>query len=125
MAQLADGREDYSGKCYISHAACEADARAVADLIEARFPGLNGKVGEITRIHEFIPFYGELAIVEIKDDGFYKIAVDFLELAAPETEEIPEEKNITREEFKDACRLVFSALTVLLTRKVFDECEND
>lgn len=44
MAGLAEGREDYSGKCYISHAACEADARAVADLIESRFPGLNGKV---------------------------------------------------------------------------------
>lgn len=44
MAQLAEDREDYSGKCYICHSACEADARAVADLIEARFPKLNGKV---------------------------------------------------------------------------------
>ena len=35
---------DYSGKCYISQAACYEDARAVADLVEARFPKLNGKV---------------------------------------------------------------------------------
>jgi DegV family protein with EDD domain len=38
-----DGRH-YSGKCYISHSACFEDARAVANLIEARFPDLNGKV---------------------------------------------------------------------------------
>ena len=44
MAQLAEDREDYSGKCYICHSACEADARAVADLVEARFPKLDGKV---------------------------------------------------------------------------------
>ena len=35
---------DYSGKCYISQSACYEDARAVADLIEERFPKLNGKV---------------------------------------------------------------------------------
>ena len=35
---------NYSGKCYISHSACFEDARAVADLIEASFPNLNGKV---------------------------------------------------------------------------------
>lgn len=34
----------YSGKCYISQSACYEDARAVADLIEARFPHLDGKV---------------------------------------------------------------------------------
>lgn len=34
----------YNGKCYISHSACYEDARAVADLIEAEFPNLNGKV---------------------------------------------------------------------------------
>ena len=34
----------YSGKCYISQSACYADARLVADLIEERFPNLNGKV---------------------------------------------------------------------------------
>lgn len=35
---------DYNGKCYISNSACYEDARAVADLVEARFPKLNGKV---------------------------------------------------------------------------------
>lgn len=34
----------YSGKCYISQSACYADARLVADLIEERFPNLDGKV---------------------------------------------------------------------------------
>lgn len=40
---LEEGRE-YSGKCYISQSACYEDARAVADLIEERFPHLDGKV---------------------------------------------------------------------------------
>lgn len=35
---------DYDGKCYMCHSACYEDARAVADLVEARFPRLNGKV---------------------------------------------------------------------------------
>ncbi|MBQ2675885.1 MAG: DegV family protein [Clostridia bacterium] len=35
---------DYSDKCYISHSACMEDARAVADLVESRFPKLKGKV---------------------------------------------------------------------------------
>ncbi|MBO4982784.1 MAG: DegV family protein [Clostridia bacterium] len=35
---------NYSGKCYISHADSYEDARQVADLIEERFPKLNGKV---------------------------------------------------------------------------------
>lgn len=35
---------DYNGKCYISHSACYEDARAVADLVESRFPRLNGRV---------------------------------------------------------------------------------
>ena len=35
---------DYDGKCFISHSNCYKDARAVADLIENRFPKLNGKV---------------------------------------------------------------------------------
>lgn len=35
---------DYDGKCYISNSACYEDARAVADLIEERFPKLDGKV---------------------------------------------------------------------------------
>ncbi len=49
MAQHADGGEAYSGKCYISQSACYEDARKVADLIEQRFPQLNGRV-EINNI---------------------------------------------------------------------------
>ena len=41
--QARDGL-DYDGKCYISHSACYEDTKAVADLIEERFPKLNGKV---------------------------------------------------------------------------------
>ena len=44
MATYADNGTDYDGKCYISNSACVEDARAVADLIESRFPKLNGKV---------------------------------------------------------------------------------
>lgn len=44
MEELADGGAAYSGKCYLCNAACYEDARAVADLVEARFPNLNGKV---------------------------------------------------------------------------------
>lgn len=35
---------DYSGKCYICQSACYEDARAVADIVEATFPKLNGRV---------------------------------------------------------------------------------
>ena len=44
MEQHAEGGLEYSGKCYISNSDCYEDARAVADLIEARFPRLNGPV---------------------------------------------------------------------------------
>lgn len=44
MAELAENGTEYSGKCYISQSDCYEDARQVADLIEARFPKLNGKV---------------------------------------------------------------------------------
>lgn len=44
MEEHAEGGHEYSGKCYISQSACMEDARAVADLVEARFPKLNGKV---------------------------------------------------------------------------------
>ena len=44
MEEFADNGLDYSGKCYISQSACYEDARAVADLVEQRFPKLNGKV---------------------------------------------------------------------------------
>lgn len=44
MVECADDGLDYSGKCYMSNSACLEDARQVADLVEARFPKLNGKV---------------------------------------------------------------------------------
>lgn len=44
MEQHAQGGLDYSGKCFISNSACYEDARAVADMIEEKFPHLNGKV---------------------------------------------------------------------------------
>ena len=44
MEQYADNGLDYDGKCFISQSDCYDDARALADLIEARFPKLNGKV---------------------------------------------------------------------------------
>ena len=44
MEEHAENGLEYSGKCFISHSACYEDARAVADLVEARFPKLNGKV---------------------------------------------------------------------------------
>ncbi len=45
MEEHARDGLDYNGKCYISQSACYEDARAVADLIESKFPKLNGKVG--------------------------------------------------------------------------------
>ena len=44
MAEHANKGQDYDGKCFISMSACPEDARAVADLVEQRFPHLNGKV---------------------------------------------------------------------------------
>lgn len=44
MEECIEEGRDYNDKCYISHSACYEDARAVADLIEERFPHLNGKV---------------------------------------------------------------------------------
>ena len=44
MAEHADGGLEYAQKCFISQSACPEDARAVADLVEKRFPHLNGRV---------------------------------------------------------------------------------
>ena len=44
MEEFADGGNAYTDKCYICHSACEDDAKAVAALIEKKFPNLNGKV---------------------------------------------------------------------------------
>ena len=43
MEELARDGLNYDGKCYISQSACYEDARAVADLIESKFPNLDGK----------------------------------------------------------------------------------
>ncbi len=44
MEENAEGGLDYSGKCYMCNSACYEDAREVADIVEAKFPKLNGKV---------------------------------------------------------------------------------
>lgn len=44
MVEHADNGVRYDGKCYLCHSACYEDARAVADLVEERFPQLCGKV---------------------------------------------------------------------------------
>lgn len=44
MEQHANGGLGYTGKCFISNAHCYDDARTVADLIEEKFPLLNGKI---------------------------------------------------------------------------------
>lgn len=52
VAKMEDTARDglnYNGKCYISQSACYEDARAVADLIEEKFPKLDGTV-EINHI---------------------------------------------------------------------------
>jgi DegV family protein with EDD domain len=44
MAKHAQNGTAYSGKCFISNSACYDDARQVADLVEEKFPQLNGSV---------------------------------------------------------------------------------
>lgn len=44
MEENAEGGVAYSGKCYICQSECMDDAKAVAMLVESRFPNLNGKV---------------------------------------------------------------------------------
>lgn len=44
MEEHVENGLNYSGKCYISNSACFEDARTVADIIEAKFPHLDGKV---------------------------------------------------------------------------------
>ena len=53
MEEHARDGHDYDGKCYISMSACLPDARAVADLVEEKFPKLNGKV-EINNVGNLI-----------------------------------------------------------------------
>ncbi len=49
MHEHAEGDTEYTEKVYISNSHCPEDAKAVADLIEAEFPKMNGKV-QITSI---------------------------------------------------------------------------
>lgn len=44
MEEFAQDGLEYNGKCYMSQSDCPEDARAVAKLVEERFPALNGKV---------------------------------------------------------------------------------
>ncbi|HSB65627.1 MAG TPA: DegV family protein [Anaerolineales bacterium] len=44
MEMHSSGGVNYSGKCFISHSACFEDARAVADMIEAKFHHLASPV---------------------------------------------------------------------------------
>ncbi len=44
MKELADAGLAYSDKVYMCHSDCYEDARAVAELVEAAFPKLKGKV---------------------------------------------------------------------------------
>lgn len=44
MEVHAQNGTEYSGKCFISHSACYEDARQLADLVEEKFPHLNGPV---------------------------------------------------------------------------------
>lgn len=44
MLKLCEDAADYSDKVFISHSACYDDAKALADLIEATFPKMSGKV---------------------------------------------------------------------------------
>ncbi len=44
MAELADGGEAYSGRCFISHSDCIDDALHVKSMIEERFPGIRGEI---------------------------------------------------------------------------------
>ncbi len=44
MAEHAYNGTYYSGKCFISQSDCYEDARFVADMIEEKFPNLDGKV---------------------------------------------------------------------------------
>ena len=44
MVELAEGGVEYNGKCFISNAASYDDARAIADLVEAKFPNLAAPV---------------------------------------------------------------------------------
>lgn len=44
MEQNVENGTDYNGRCYLCNSACYEDARALADMVEEKFPALKGKV---------------------------------------------------------------------------------
>jgi len=44
MIDHAENGVNYTGKVFMCHSACYEDARAVADMVEATFPKMNGRV---------------------------------------------------------------------------------
>lgn len=44
MKELAADGENYSGKCYVAHSACEEEAKKLAGMVEAAFPNLQEPV---------------------------------------------------------------------------------
>jgi fatty acid-binding protein DegV len=44
MAELADNGPEYADKVFISNSACYEDAKALADLVEEKFPNLREHV---------------------------------------------------------------------------------
>lgn len=44
MEELAEDGLNYNGKCFISNSACYEDAKTLADMIEEKFPNLDGGV---------------------------------------------------------------------------------
>lgn len=44
MEQHAENGTAYSGRCFICHSLCMEDAQTVAEMVESRFPQLNGRV---------------------------------------------------------------------------------
>lgn len=44
MAEYTENGAEYQGKCYISHSACEEDAKSLIQQVEEKFPHLKGKV---------------------------------------------------------------------------------
>lgn len=49
MEEHAENGLGYNGKCFLTHSDCLEDAKAVAALVESKFPALNGDV-QITNI---------------------------------------------------------------------------
>ena len=44
MVKHAENGSAYNGKVYMCNSACYEDAKAVADIVEEKFPNINGKV---------------------------------------------------------------------------------